>query len=142
MQIYPYTLTPDEDGRLLVSFPDFDWGVTDGADEAEAAAEAADCLRTMLIALMKNREPIPTPSPPAPGQPVVVLPALVAVKLALYRAMRQSKTSNVALAKRLGVTETVVRRLLDLRRDSRLDRLEAALEAIGYRMALEVRPAA
>ena len=30
---YPFTLTPDEDGRIVVGFPDVQGASTDGADE-------------------------------------------------------------------------------------------------------------
>jgi antitoxin HicB len=47
-------------------------------------------------------------------QPAVALNPLVAAKVSLYNAMLEAGESNVALARKLGVTETVVRQLLDL----------------------------
>jgi len=41
------------------------------------------------------------------------VPLYLAPKLALYLAMREHGTRNTELAKRLGVSETVVRRMLD-----------------------------
>ena len=43
---YPATFEKTSDSRVLVRFPDFGWGVTDGADREEAFSEAQDCLRT------------------------------------------------------------------------------------------------
>ena len=53
---YPATFEKTGDGRVLVRFPDFGWGVTDGADRGEAFTEAQDCLRTIITTHMTNRE--------------------------------------------------------------------------------------
>jgi hypothetical protein len=42
--MFPARLEPDEEGRLVVHFPDLPDALTDCADEAEALAEAVDCL--------------------------------------------------------------------------------------------------
>ena len=46
--MFPARLEPDEEGRLVVHFPDLPEALTDGADEAEALAEAADYLSEAL----------------------------------------------------------------------------------------------
>ena len=43
--VYPFTLTPDEGRRLVVAFPDVPGASTNGVDDAEAIANAADSLR-------------------------------------------------------------------------------------------------
>ena len=138
---YPVRMEPDETGELIVQFPDVPEALTSGADEAEALAEAEDCLTAALGGYIERHRPIPIPSP-AEGQPAVVLPPLVAAKLALYEALRESGLSNVALAGRLGVTEAIVRRLLDLDHRSHLGQVDAALRALGKRLTIEVRDAA
>ena len=55
----PARLKPDEEGRLVVHFPDLPEALTDGADEVEALTEASDCLSTALAARMVNDEDIP-----------------------------------------------------------------------------------
>jgi predicted RNase H-like HicB family nuclease len=65
---HPFALTPDEDGRLLVAFPDVQGASTDGADEREAVANAYDCLIAALVAHMAQRRPVPK-SGPARGRP-------------------------------------------------------------------------
>jgi antitoxin HicB len=59
---YPARLDPDEDGRLVVHFPDLPEALTDGADKVEALREAADCLSTALAARMAGDEEIPPPA--------------------------------------------------------------------------------
>jgi len=68
---YPALLEPDEEGRLVIHFPDFPKALTDGADAVEALAEASDCLSTALGARVVNGEDIPAPSPLRHGQYLV-----------------------------------------------------------------------
>jgi antitoxin HicB len=60
----------------------------------------------------------------------LALPPLAGATLALYQAMRAQRASNVALAERLGVSEGAVRRLVDPDHASRMEAVEAALEAL------------
>jgi len=138
---YPVKLRTDEDGRVVVTFPDFSWGATDGADRAEALVEAADCLEEMIATHMRRKEDLPGPSPPR-GRPVVAPGALLTAKAALYLAQREAGLGNVALARRLACRETEARRLLDPRHKSKIERLEKALAALGKRLVVEVRDAA
>jgi antitoxin HicB len=138
---YPFTLTPDEDGRLVVAFPDVRGACTDGADEAEAIANAHDCLIAALIGSISSREALPRPSP-ARGRSTVTLPPLVAAKLAVYSAMLERHVSNADLAERLGMSERAVRRLLDLDHRSDIGQIEAALAALGKRLEITVSDAA
>jgi antitoxin HicB len=138
---YPLTLTPDEDGRLVVAFPDVKGASTDGVDETEAIANAVDSLIAALIRYITAREPLPRPSP-ARGRSTVTLPPLVAAKLALYSAMLEQHVSNADLAERMGKGEPEVRRLLDLDHRSDIGQIEAALAALGKRLEITVRDAA
>ncbi len=68
--VYPVDLVTDEDGRVVAIFPDIPGAATDGADRAEALAEAADCLAEAIAGCIERREDIPPPSP-ARGRPLV-----------------------------------------------------------------------
>jgi antitoxin HicB len=138
---YPFTLTPDEDGRLVVAFPDVKGASTDGADEAEAIANASDCLIAALIGYITMREPIPRPSPPR-ERSTIALPPLVAAKLGLYSAMLEQHVTNAQLADRMGKPELEVRRLLDLDHRSDIGQIEAALSELGKRLEIRVHDAA
>jgi len=50
--------------------------------------------------------------------------------------------SNSELARRLGVRETVVRRMLDPDHDTRSEKIQAALEALGKRIVVAIDDAA
>lgn len=59
---YPAEIERDEDGRFVVTFPDFGWGATDGATLDEALAEARDLLRELIAATIREGGRLPTPS--------------------------------------------------------------------------------
>ena len=137
---WPVDLEPQDDGTVLVSFPDIPEALTDGDTEDEALSEAEDCLIAALGGYIELRRSIPKPSP-ARGRPLIALPALAAAKLALYCAMRSHGLGNTALAAELGTTEGAVRRLLDLDHRSHIDRVEAALRLLGERLVVTTQAA-
>jgi|SRR5690606_9718994 len=141
MLAYPIDLEPDSNRTLLVTFPDFPEAVTFGEDESDALLRAVDALETVLAARIDDREDIPLPSPAA-GRPCVVLPALAAAKVLLYRAMREAGVSKADLARRLGWHGPQIDRLLDLNHASRLDQIEAALAVLGKRLSVDLADAA
>jgi antitoxin HicB len=137
---FPVDLGTDEDGRVVARVADVPGCVTDGATRYEALAEAADALEEAIAALMEARRDVPVPSA-ARGRPRVVPGAVMAAKVALYIALRETSTSNVALAQRLGVAETEVRRMIDPRHKTKIGRLEAGLAALGRRLVVSVEAA-
>jgi antitoxin HicB len=129
---WPAMFIPDDEGRVQVRFPDFPEALTDGTDETEALAEAADCLAEAVAARIVDGEDIPAPSAVRRGMHVVPLPPVLAYKTALFSAMRRDGISKSELARLLGVDEKDVRRLVDPRYGgSKVERLHAALAACG-----------
>ncbi|MGH6943238.1 MAG: type II toxin-antitoxin system HicB family antitoxin [Geminicoccaceae bacterium] len=130
-------MTPEEGGRLLVEFPDWD-AVTEGDDLADALYNAIDCLEEMLADRIVRREGFPEPSP-ARGRRTVAPGSLIAAKAALWLSLREQSVSLNELARRLGHDSTLqVRRLLDPRHASRLELIDAALAALGKRLVVEL----
>ena len=137
-QAFPYRFEPQASGGVLAQFIDVPEAHTFGASEAEAGGDhALDCLIAGLGGYIKLGRAIPEPSP-ARGRPVVILPPLVAAKLALYQAMRAERITRTELARHLGVQENAVRRLLDLDHRSHLDQIDRALAALGRRLEVRV----
>ena len=130
---YPVRLETAEGGSVLASFPDVPEALTEGATEREALTEAEDCLIAALGGYIEGQRDIPQPSP-GRGPSFVTLPALVAAKIALYRAMRERGLGNATMAKRLGTVEGTVRHLLDLDHRSHIGQVEAALHVLGQRL--------
>ncbi|MFA7095644.1 MAG: hypothetical protein WC383_04085 [Gammaproteobacteria bacterium] len=139
--LYPVNLERQPDGSILVSFPDVPEALTEGENEAAALREAQDALIAALGGYIEARRPLPRPSKPARGQALVALPPLVAAKLGLYQTMREAGMTNSELARRLGVTEAVVRRLLDLDHRSHIGQVEEALAVLGKRLVVEIQAA-
>ena len=139
---YPAVFTRDEDGRLLVSFPDFPTAHTDGADANEAMEEAIDCLGSSIAFAMADKADVPKPSRLKRGQKLVPVPLWIVGKLALYWTIREIGISQSELARRLNVRETVVRRMLDPNHGTRPEKLQAALEALGKRVVMAFGDAA
>jgi antitoxin HicB len=139
---YPARFTADKDGRILVQFVDLPRVATDGKDVREAMEEAIDALGSDLSIRLSLREEIPSPSPPKRRQRLVPVPLWLAPKLALYLAMRDLRINNSELARRLGVHERVIRRMLNPQHASKAEKIQAALAALGKQMTVEVRDAA
>jgi antitoxin HicB len=146
MLAYPCRFTPASewdraDTGFVVTCRDLDGVVTEGETMEEAAAMAEDAIATVLSS-MRGTAGWPSPSPAEPGEVLVVLPPLLAAKAALWASMKDQGVSRSELARRLGVDEKELRRLLSFGHRSRMDRLEAALRALGKRLVVEVREAA
>lgn len=137
---YPARLEADEIGRLVVHFPDLPEALTDGADEAEALAEASDCLSEALAGRIHREEEIPRPSGLGSGMHAVEPETAVALKAALFEVLRDLRMmTTVELAEKLGLDERQAARLVDPKARTPLAKLEAALSALGYTIGIEVR---
>ena len=134
---YAYEVTR-EGASLLVHFPDVPGAVTQVEPGEDIDAQVRDCLVAALGGYVEERLRIPHPSAPR-GRPSVSLDIMTSAKLALAAAMTERGTSNVALAVALGVSEKVVRRLLDLDHASRVDGLERALAQFDRTLEVRVR---
>ena len=110
---YPVEIERDEDGRFVVTFPDFGWGATDGATREEALDEAKDLLRELIATTIREGQTLPEPSRASKRRPVVVPPLQIALKAALYEACRQTHRLQRRLARDLAVAEGEVRRMLN-----------------------------
>jgi antitoxin HicB len=89
---YPVRFTRDDNGTLLVTAPDLPEVSTFGKDPADALFHAADAIATALQGRITARKKIPPPA--RRGQRLVALPAIVAAKLELHRAMMETNTAR------------------------------------------------
>ncbi|MGA2740674.1 MAG: type II toxin-antitoxin system HicB family antitoxin [Bryobacteraceae bacterium] len=104
---------------------------------------AAALLQTLVQEHIRNGEPLPPPGR-IRGRRVrtVRLPVLQSAKAELYRLFLASGVRKSELARRLGIPKANVDRVFDLRHRSRLDQIEAAFQALGKEIRIQVRPAA
>ena len=137
---YPCVLISEEDS-VSVSFPDIPEALTCGTDRSDALAQAADALVAALSAYVYAREDIPVPSPVINTQELIAVPMIVAAKLVLYSAMRRQGITKTALARRLGLSEGAVRKLLDPDHRSHIGQVEKALRILGQSLVIADRAA-
>ena len=127
----------EEDGGVSVCFPDVPGAITWGSTREEALNQAEDALVSLIAALIAGGQSIPVASA-SRGRPVITVAPLDAAKMALHMAMIERGTSNVELGRRLGLTEKAVRRLVDPLHHSRIEKVDAALRALGKRLEVSV----
>jgi antitoxin HicB len=140
---YPASFLPEANGKgLHVRFPDLPEALTGGDDLEDTLAQATDCLAEAMAGRIGRGDEIPPPSKPKRGQRLISVPLYLAPKLALYLAMRERGMPNTRLAKRLGVSETVVRRMLNPRQHTKPEKIQAALAALGKRIVVTFEDAA
>jgi antitoxin HicB len=135
----------DDEGSIIVTFPDVPEAITGGAIEEEAFANAQEALELALLTYAGDGTEIPRASKrgAGPGRSVhVPVAAAVAAKIAFIIAFRESGMTRVALAKRLGKAETEVRRMLDPYHQTKLPAIEAGLKALGKRLVVSIAEAA
>lgn len=130
-----------DDVGFVVTCRDLPEVATQGDDMGEAMAMTVEAVATALSA-RKGPWAWPRPSTARAGEVVVALPPLLAAKAALWAAMTEAEVSNSELARRLGVSEGVVRRLLNFKHRSHIGQLELALAALGKRLVVDVQDAA
>jgi antitoxin HicB len=135
---YPVTLTPDDNGTVLVTFADVPEAITFGADEDEALLQAVDALETGLSFYVDARKPLPAPSKAKKGQKTICPSALECAKLGVYQAMMEQGIKKSELARRLGWHMPQIDRLFNLRHASKLDQIEAAAGALGATLEIRV----
>ena len=139
--LYPCILTPEKEGGFFVSFPDIPGALTCGDDRSEALEMAEDALVAMLAVYVQQQREIPTPSPVADDQELVAVPPIAAAKLALYTAMREQGITGDALAVRLNLSDSAIRKLLDPDCYSHISQIMKALRNVGRSLVIEDRAA-
>jgi len=134
---------PAEEGGFVVTFPDLGHGATQGETEEEALEMAADFLSCVVSDYIGSGEPLPEPKKRRGKKfRFIPLPALAGAKVELYRAFLASGIRKAELARRLGTSKGNIDRLFDLHHSTRIEQLEAAFQAIGKRMDIEIHEAA
>jgi len=133
---YAVGLKPAEEGGYVVSCRDLPPLVTQGEDLESALTEAADAMDEVFAAYMHGGLTFPEPTRARKGEHVVSPRAETTAKAALYVAMKEAGITKVQLAKRLGIDEKEVRRLLDPHYGSKLPRIAQAIEALGRRLVI------
>lgn len=135
---YVFPAQFEKHGRtVVVTFRDLPEAITEGEGREDALRQAVDCLDVALLFRLKEDAAIPAASPPQQGDELVTPTPSVAAKAAFVRAFRESGLSRVALAQRMGVVETEIRRMLDPDHHTKLDRMDEGLRQLGRRLVID-----
>lgn len=141
--VYPVKLTPDSvDGGFTVTCRDFSEVITQGNTLTDCLAEAADCLEEAIASRIKRGADIPDPTEQQDSEHLVAIPLSMSLKTALYQAMKEEGISKSELARRMGIDEKDVRRMLDPRHPTKAPALERALALLGRRIVVVISKAA
>lgn len=125
----------------MVTCRDLPQLVTQGDDVEDALEQAFDAMDELFATYLTESMDFPAPSKARRGEHLVASPPETVAKSALYVAMRKAGISKVRRAKRLGVDEKEVRRLLDPHYGSKLPRIAKAIGLLGQRLVIGVEAA-
>lgn len=135
---YPVELTRDTNGQYLVTFPDIPEAITAGDTLEEARQHAVEALETTLDFYFEDRREVPAPSRPQRGQQSVTLPTLAAAKVLLHNEMVSQNVRKAELARRLDIAPPNIERIFKLKHNTKIETIEAALEALGKHLEVRV----
>lgn len=138
---YPVLLTPADEGGYVVTCRDLPQLITQGDSEQDALEQATDAMDEVFATYMIEGIEFPQPSKAKRREHLVAPPAETVAKAALFVAMRQAGISKLQLARRLGIDEKEVRRLLDPHYGSKLPRIAQAISVLGQRLVIGLEPA-
>jgi antitoxin HicB len=140
--VYFACFEPGDRRGLVVSFPDVPEAITQGRDEDDARAQAAEALGLALLTYPERGLPLPRAKSRGRGLVPIAVEADIAAKLAVLEAFRQSAMTKSELSRLLGKDEKEIRRILDPKHPTKLGTLTQALAALGKRLVVGVEKAA
>ena len=137
--VYPCEIDGNEyDGEgFVVTFPDVYGATTGGWSWEEALENAEDALVAALGSHYYFKQDLPLPSAVKEGQQPIPLRPIAAAKVALNTALRKRGMTKVALAEKLGITESAVRKLCNPDHHSHMSTIERALKVVGLCLVVE-----
>lgn len=134
-----YPASFERDGATwLVTFRDIPEAITQVYGDERDIGIARDALETAMAFYFEERRSVPLPSEPLEGERLVELPVSLSAKVLLLNEMLAQRVRPVELARRLNTSPQEVNRLTDLRHRTRIDRIAAALAALGKRLEMRV----
>jgi antitoxin HicB len=125
--VYFACFEPGDRRGIVVNFPDVPEAITEGRDEEDARAQAAEALGLALLTYPERRLPLPRAKTRGRGLVPIAVEADIAAKLAVLEAFRQSTMSKSELGRLLGKDEKEVRCILDPKHPTKLGTLTQAL---------------
>ncbi|EBR9314646.1 type II toxin-antitoxin system HicB family antitoxin [Salmonella enterica subsp. enterica serovar Muenchen] len=116
--------------------------VTAGETKEEIITLAPEAFEIAVECYMDENIPVPLPSGDTPEKGcAIVLPVTLSAKIELYNALLASHVSKSELARRMGIPNQNIKKLLSPSTKSRLDTIESAFAALGKRLDISVSAA-
>jgi hypothetical protein len=144
---YGYNLLETNDGMVFFVVPKL-LGIISSIPFEDFRAMSKDAVQAhakkLIITALQERISLRANIPSGDDRDVmpafgfVSLQLLEAMKLTFYEIFKQKGGNVVDMARRLDVTETVVRRLLDLRHESRTWDIDKVAAKLGYQFVVDV----
>lgn len=135
MKIYDYAFRfVKEDDGWVITCRDLPEAISQADAKEDRVDVAQGCLQAALESRIHGNEPLPVASKSRRGEVIIAPPAATAAKAALYDAMREAGISKLELARKLGIDEKEVRRMLDTGYGTKLPRIAEAIEALGHHL--------
>ena len=132
---YRCTLKKQEDGRFLVTFPDFEEAITEGETVEEAIFNAEEVLTLTLEGRMEEGLSIPLPTLTADKGETLIFP-YPRVQAALLVKLTRGHHTLADLARTLETSWPSVARLEDPHHWSSLKQLSKTATALGQKLVL------
>jgi Uncharacterized conserved protein len=139
---YAVKLTPVKEGGFVVICRDLPEVITQGENMHDALEQASDAMEEAFAMRIEDELDFPVASTPKRGEYKVSPPAEMVAKAALYVAMQETGLSKSELARKLGVNEKEVRRMLDPHHSTRLPSLDKAIRVLGKKLTVRLEEAA
>jgi antitoxin HicB len=135
---YPVLFSPAEEGGWVITCRDLPEAISQAEADEDREEIASGCLQAAIEGRIEDGNDLPVPSRARTAEVKVAVPIETAAKAALYEAMREARVNKAELARRLGVDEKEVRRMLDPGHVSKIPRIARALQALGKRLQISV----
>jgi len=128
---YPITVHREKSGSCWLSFPDcpgvFTWG--DSVDDA--MSHALDAWESMYMYVLGTDDLVPLPTPVKRRQKWLDVPPSIAAKVLLHNEMVKQKVRPNDLARRMGIPQEELMRVLSLKYKTKIETVAEALNALG-----------
>lgn len=132
MKTYDYAFRFAKEGNgWVITCRDLPEAISQAEANEDRIEVAEGCLQAAIESRIRDNEPLPVASKLRRGEAMISPPAATAAKAALYDAIREAGISKIELARKLGIDEKEVRRMLDAGHGTKLPRIAEALEALG-----------
>lgn len=132
MKVYDYAFRFTKEGHdWVITCRDLPEAISQAVAGEDRIEVAEGCLQAALESRVRDNEPLPIASKARRGEVIITPPVATAAKAALYDAMRDAGISKTELARKLGVDEKEVRRMLDAAHGTKLPRIAEALGVLG-----------